>query len=59
MAKTVNDFLSPDDLMMAGPAVDAPVAHWNALDWHLATTWALPDFRVRRAAAVLALQTGA
>jgi len=29
MAKTINDFLSPDDLMMAGPAVDAPKSYWS------------------------------
>ena len=46
-------------LLCSGPAVDAHVAHWSALDWHLAPTWVLPDFCVRRAAAVLTLQTGA
>ena len=29
MTKTINDFLSPDDLMLAGPASDAPSDYWS------------------------------
>ena len=29
MTKTINDFLSPDDLMLAGPAENAPSDYWS------------------------------